>query len=527
MMEQLITVGAALGGLVIGVVGVMFFSRSREQQALAEAQRIREDMIKKAEMRAREIEKEIVERARDKAQKSREDLEKDVRDSLREAEKSEKRMKDKERDVQSRLDRLEREQRDIKAQQDNLKRKEDALAEKNRTLESQEQSWKEKHSQLQRQLEQAASYTADEAKRQLLASVEDEAKLEGARILKQAEAQAKEKAEESAKKIISLAINRYSGDYAAERMVSVVKIPSDEIKGRIIGREGRNIRALEVATGMDFIIDDTPETIVISGYNPLRREVAKRSLEKLIQDGRIHPTRIEEVVAKSEREVDKSCKEAADQAVIDLGLTGVHPEVMKLMGSLRYRTSYTQNQLTHSMEVAFICGIMASELKLDVAKARRCGFLHDVGKAVSHEVEGPHAYIGGDILRKYGEKEDVIVGVSCHHDDDPPTIWAAITQAADALSAARPGSRREQMESYVKRVESLEKIASSFPGVERSYAIQAGRELRIMVDNSKVNDEQAFLLSREIAKKIEAEVTYPGQIKITVFRETRATEFAR
>ncbi len=526
-MEQLIPLGAAIGGLIAGVVGVMFLSRSREQKTLADAQRIREDMIRKAELRAHEIEKEIVEKARDKAQKARGEIEQDARDALREAEKSEKRMREKEREVQNRLDKLDRELRDLKTQQEAVKRQEQALAEKSRVMDAQQETWREKHTQLQRQLEQAASLTADEAKRQLLSTVEEEAKLEGARILKQAESQAKEKAEENAKKIISLAINRYAGDYAAERMVSVVKIPSDEIKGRIIGREGRNIRALELATGMDFIIDDTPETIVISGYNPLRREVAKRSLEKLIQDGRIHPTRIEEVVAKAEKEVDKSCKEAAEQAVLDLGITGLHPEVMKLMGSLKYRTSFTQNQLTHSMEVAFICGIMASELKLNVATARRCGFLHDLGKAVSHDVEGPHAYIGGDLLRKYGEKEDVIVGVSCHHDDDPPTIWAAITQAADALSAARPGSRREQMESYVKRVQALETIANSFPGVERSYAVQAGRELRIMVDNSKVNDEQAYLLSRDIAKKIESEVTYPGQIKVTVFRETRATEFAR
>ncbi len=526
-MDTLIGIGAGVAGLVAGVVGAMFLGRSREQQAMAESQKIREDMIKKAELRAREIEKEIVDKARDRAQKTREELEKDAKEALREAEKSEKRMRDKEREVQQRLDKLDRQERDLNGQRDGLKRTEQQLAEKSRVVETQQQTWKEKHAQLQRQLEQTASLTADEAKRQLLATVEDEAKLEAARVMKQAEAQAKEKAEENAKKIIALAINRYSGDYAAERMVSVVKIPNDEIKGRIIGREGRNIRALEVATGMDFIIDDTPETIVISGYNPLRREVAKRSLEKLIQDGRIHPTRIEEVVAKSEKEVEKSCKEAAEQAILDLGITGLHSEVMHLMGSLRYRTSYTQNQLTHSMEVAFMCGIMASEMKLNVAMARRCGFLHDIGKAVSHDVEGPHAYIGGDLLRKYGEKEDVIVGVSCHHDDDPPTIWAAITQAADALSAARPGSRREQMENYIKRVESLERIANGFPGVERSYAVQAGRELRIMVDNSRVTDEEAYMLSREIAKKIEAEVTYPGQIKVTVFRETRATEFAR
>ncbi|MCW5830445.1 MAG: ribonuclease Y [Deltaproteobacteria bacterium] len=526
-MEYLVPAGAGVAGLILGVVGVMVLGRSREQKMLGDAQRLREDMVKKAEMRAREIEKEIVEKARDKAQRTREELERDARDALKEAEKSERRMRDKERDVQDRLDRLQREERDLKTQQENLKRTEAGYADRLRSLETQQVAVKEKQTALQKQLEQVASLTAEEARKQLLSSVEEDAKLEAARIARQLETQAKEKVEESAKKIIALAINRYSGDYAAERMVSVVKIPGDEIKGRIIGREGRNIRALEVATGMDFIIDDTPETIVISGYNPLRREVAKRSLEKLIADGRIHPARIEEVVAKSEREVEKSCKEAADQAVMDLGLTGVHPEILKLLGSLKYRTSYTQNQLTHSMEVAFLCGIMASELKLNVPVARRCGLLHDIGKAVSHDVEGPHAYIGGDLLRKYGEKEDVIVGVSCHHDDDPPTIWAAITQAADALSAARPGSRREQMESYVKRVESLEKIASSFPGVERSYAVQAGRELRIMVDNSKVSDDEAYALSKEIAKKIEAEVTYPGQIKITVFRETRATEFAR
>ncbi len=327
---------------------------------------------------------------------------------------------------------------------------------------------------------------------------------------------------------MALAIQRYAGEYVAERTVSVVPLPSDEMKGRIIGREGRNIRALEAATGIDLIIDDTPEAVILSGFNPLRREVARLALEKLLADGRIHPGRIEEVVAKSEEEVEKSIKEAGEQAAFDLGVHGIHPEVLKLIGRLKYRTSYTQNVYLHSLEVAFLCGIMAAELGINVKQAKRAGLLHDLGKAVDHEVEGSHAVIGAELARKYGESPKIVHAIMAHHEDEKPnSVLAILVQAADALSGARPGARREMMETYVKRLEDLERIATSFGGVTNSFAIQAGREIRVMVASDQVTDETAVVMARDIAKKIEAEMTYPGQIKVNVIRETRAVEFAR
>jgi len=327
---------------------------------------------------------------------------------------------------------------------------------------------------------------------------------------------------------MALAIQRYAGEYVAERTVSVVALPSDEMKGRIIGREGRNIRALEAATGIDLIIDDTPEAVILSGFNPVRREVAKIALEKLIADGRIHPGRIEEVVAKAEAEVEQAIKEAGDQAAFDLGVHGIHPEILKLIGRLRYRTSYSQNVYMHSLEVAFLCGIMAAELGVNVKQAKRAGLLHDLGKAVDHEVEGSHAVIGAEIARKYGETPKIVHAIMAHHEDEKPnSILAVLVQAADALSGARPGARREMMETYVKRLEDLERIATSFNGVTNSFAIQAGREIRVMVSSELVNDDQAVVLAKDVAKKIEAEMTYPGQIKVHVIRETRAVEYAR
>jgi ribonuclease Y len=338
----------------------------------------------------------------------------------------------------------------------------------------------------------------------------------------------KVEADRKGKNILALAISRYAGDYVADRTVSVVPLPSDEMKGRIIGREGRNIRAIEAATGIDIIIDDTPEAVILSGFNPVRREVARLALLQLINDGRIHPGRIEEVVEKVTRELEVTMREAGEQSTFDVGVHGVHVELMNLLGRLKYRTSYGQNVLQHSLEVSFLCGIMASELGVDVKIAKRAGLLHDIGKAVDHEVEGSHAIIGRDLAKKYGEAEEVVYAIGAHHEDQPPqSVIDVLVQSADALSGARPGARKEMLESYVKRLEDLEAIANGYEGVEKSYAIQAGRDLRIIVDSNKVKDEEATLLSQDIAKSIEDKLTYPGQIRITVIRETRAVEYAR
>jgi len=353
-------------------------------------------------------------------------------------------------------------------------------------------------------------------------------KQEAAIMVQRVEAEAREKADKEARKIVGLAIQKCAVEHTVETTVSVVHLPSDEMKGRIIGREGRNIRALEIATGVDVIIDDTPEAVILSGFDPVKREIAKRSLEKLLEDGRIHPGRIEEVVEKTKKEMETSMKEEGEKALFDAGLHGIHPEVAKLLGRLKYRTSYGQNVLQHSKEVAYLMGTMANELKLDFTLAKRIGLLHDLGKAVSHEVEGTHAKIGADLARKYNEPENICHAIEAHHQDiEPKTLLAVLAQAADAISAARPGARRETLETYVKRLEKLESIADSFKGVEKAYAIQAGREIRVMVQPDKISDAQAAVLARDITKKIEEGLEYPGQIKVTVIRETRAIEYAK
>jgi ribonuclease Y len=370
--------------------------------------------------------------------------------------------------------------------------------------------------------------TRDEARQTLLRKLEDEVKQEAAIFIKRSEDEAKEKADKEARKIIGLAIQRCAADHAVETTVSVVNLPSDEMKGRIIGREGRNIRALEIATGVDVIIDDTPEAVILSGFDPIKREIAKQSLEKLIQDGRIHPGRIEEIVEKVKKEMDNNIREEGEKAVLDTGLHGIHPEIVKLLGRLKYRTSYGQNVLQHSIEVANLMGVMASELKLDFNLAKRIGILHDIGKAVSHEVEGTHSKLGADLARKYGESENICHAIEAHHQDiEPKTLLAVLVQAGDAISASRPGARRETLETYVKRLEKLESIADSFKGVAKAYAIQAGREIRVMVQPEKVTDAQAAVMARDITKKIEEGLEYPGQIKVTVVRETRAVEYAK
>ncbi len=377
-------------------------------------------------------------------------------------------------------------------------------------------------------LENLAGLTREEAKRAVIDEVVAEAQHEAGKRIRLIEEEAREEADRKAKKIVTIAIERLAGDFIAERSVSVVHLPSDDMKGRIIGREGRNIRAIEAATGVDLIIDDTPEAVIVSCHSPIRREIARIALERLISDGRIHPGRIEELVRKAEQEVEESVREAGQQAIFEVGVHGVHPELVKLLGMLKYRYSYAQNVLAHSMEAAFICGIMASELGINEKQARRAALLHDIGKALTHEVEGSHAIIGADLARKYGESAKIVNAIAAHHEEvKAETILAPLVDAADALSGARPGARREVLESYVRRLEDLERISNSFRGVEKSFAVQAGREIRILVEPGQVSDDQALLLARDVARKIESEVTYPGQIKVTVIRELRASEYAR
>jgi ribonuclease Y len=377
-------------------------------------------------------------------------------------------------------------------------------------------------------LEHAAGLTRDEAKRALIEDVVAEARHEAGKRIRLVEEEAREEADRKAKKIITIAIERLAGDFIAERTVSVVHLPSDDMKGRIIGREGRNIRAIEAATGVDLIIDDTPEAVIVSCHSPIRREIARIALERLISDGRIHPGRIEELVRKAEEEVEERVREAGQQAIFEVGVHGVHPELVKLLGMLKYRYSYAQNVLSHSMEAAFICGMMAAELGINEKQARRAALLHDIGKALTHEIEGSHAIIGADLARKYGESAKIVNAIAAHHEEvKAETILAPLVDAADAISGARPGARREVLESYVRRLEDLERISNSFRGVEKSFAVQAGREIRILVEPGQVSDDQAAALARDVARKIESEVTYPGQIKVTVIRELRASDYAR
>jgi len=417
---------------------------------------------------------------------------------------------------------------------DYLDSREEELEKKEREIKEKESLLLQKESELSRILEQErlmlekiSQMTSEEAKLLLLQKMEEEAKVEFAKRLKQMEEEFKEESQKKAQEILCLAIQRYAGDYVIDNTVTLVNLPNEEMKGRIIGREGRNIRAFEAATGVDLIIDDTPEAVILSSFDPIRREIARLALERLVADGRIHPARIEEVVSQVKEEFERHIKELGNRAAFDLGLHDLHSELLKLVGRLRYRTSYGQNVYQHSLEVAFLAGIIASELNMNVKLAKRAGLLHDIGKAVDHELEGTHASIGAELAKKYGEPEEVVKAIATHHDPTPGTLLAVLVQAADALSSARPGARREMYESYIKRLQELEELARSFPGVDKVYAIQAGREVRVIVQSDKVSDEQALLLSHEIARKIEKELRYPGQIKVTVIREVRAIEYAK
>jgi ribonuclease Y len=478
-------------------------------------------VVEKAQKEGQTFLKEAKLLAKDELYQMKLDFENETKEVRAEIKKREKRLTQKEENIDRKLEQLER-------RDGSVTQKERQLVEKEEALQDQEARYEALIQEQKMQLEKISGLTADEAKNLLIKAMERDARYEAAKLIKRIENESREQADRKAKKIMATAIQRYAGDYVAEKTVSVVNLPSDEMKGRIIGREGRNIRALESATGIDLIIDDTPEAVILSGFNPVRREVARLSLERLINDGRIHPARIEETVKKVSQEMDVEIREAGEQAAFDLGVHGFHAELIQLIGKLKFRTSYGQNVLMHSLEVGFLCGVMAAELGLNVKQAKRVGLLHDIGKAVDHEVEGPHALIGAKLAKKYGEPPRVVHAISAHHEDVPPaSVLAVLVQAADTLSGARPGARRETLESYVKRLEDLERIAGSFAGVSKSYAIQAGRELRIIVESETVSDAEAVLLSRDVAKNIEESLSYPGQIRVTVIRETRAVDFAK
>ena len=502
-----------ISAMVFTVVGVMIIKKiaeSKMQGAEQEARRIIESAKKEAENKKRE---EIY-KAQEEIMNQRKELDQEIKERRGEVLLQERRNVQKEENLENKMNLLEKKERELERK--NLK-----LDEKNNEIE-------EVLNKQMEELQRISGLTKEEAKTYLLSELEKELTLEKANVIKDFEQRTKEKSEKSAKEIISYAIQKCAADHTSETTVSIVELPSDEMKGRIIGREGRNIKTLETLTGIDLIIDDTPEAVVISGFDPLRREVAKIALEKLIDDGRIHPAKIEEMVEKAKEQLETTIREEGERAILETGVVGLHPDIVKLIGKLKYRTSYGQNVLNHSIEVSNLARIMAEELGLDARLARRAGLLHDIGKALDHDMEGTHVEIGVDILKKYKENEMVINAVQAHHGDvEPKTMEAVLVQAADAISASRPGARRETLETYIKRLEQLEKIADSFDGVEKSFAIQAGREIRIIVKPDKINDAQMTLMARDIAKKVEDEMEYPGQIKVNIIRETRVVEYAK
>jgi ribonucrease Y len=517
--------------LLVGIVGLVggillamavFWVRDKKGKAETEtAKNTAARILEEAKKDATAIKKEAELHAKDSVLKERAELEKEVRETRRELQNQERRLISKEEGIDKRVDSLDKLQNELAKRDQSLKARE-------RNVEEKVVEYEQHVDEARKQLEQVAGLTREEAKRSLIDQMLQEAKLESAKRIRVVEEEAKEEAVRRSQKIVALAIERLAGDFVAERSVTVFPLPNDELKGKIIGREGRNIRALEAATGIDLIVDDTPETVVISGHNPIRREIARLSLEKLVSDGRIHPGRIEEVVRKSEQEIEEAIREAGQKAIFDVGVAGVHPEIIKLLGRLKYRYSYAQNVLLHSIEAAFICGAMAAELGLNEKQARRAALLHDIGKAVDHEVEGSHAIIGAELARKHGESPKIVNAIAAHHEDvKAETILAPLVDAADALSGARPGARREMMETYTRRLEELERIVNEFKGVEKSYAVQAGREIRIMVQHDIVSDDEASRMAREVARKIENEMTYPGQVKVTVIREMRAVDYAK
>lgn len=518
MLESIFIAGGGIvAGLTLGYVTHRYISAKRMTDAGDLADRIVEEARKEADA----TKKEIQIQAKDEAYALKKEQEREFKEREGSFKKQEIRLQEKEERLEGKLEK-------IASKESEVNQLEKSLIKKEKGLEEIEVDLERKHDEHEIKLQEISGLTIEEAKERLMGEVEARTRVEAGRMVRAIEMEAKENADRKAKKILSLALQRYAGDYAGEQTVTAVALPSEDMKGRIIGREGRNIRALEAATGVDLIIDDTPETVVLSAFSPLKREIAKQALERLIHDGRIHPARIEDVVHKVESEMDVKLREIGEQATFDVGVHGIHPEIVKLLGQLQYRTSFSQNVLHHSLEVAFLCGIMAAELGLDEKQAKRAGLLHDIGKAVDHEIEGPHAVIGADLAKKHGESKTIIHAIQAHHEDVPPeSILANLVQAADSLSGARPGARKELLENYVKRLEELEGMATGFSGVTKAYAIQAGREIRVMVDSDRVGDDSTYVLCKDIANKIENNMTYPGQIRVTVIREKRAVGYAK
>ncbi len=508
---------ALFGGAAAGYIFRKKQAAARLQSVTDMSQKIVDDARREADT----LKKEALIQAKDQLIQMKLEFESESKERRSEFAGLEKRLNQREELLDKRAETMEVREKD-------LSRRETSVGDKEKHLDSKKREMDELFDKQKEILEKVAGLTQEEAKTQLEEAILSEARHEAAKTVRRIETEAKETAAKKSQEILALACKRYAGDYAVEKTVSVVNLPNDEMKGRIIGREGRNIRAIEAACGIDLIIDDTPEAVIISGFNPMRREIARLSLERLISDGRIHPARIEEIVKKVTVEVEASIKEAGEQATFDVGVHGIHPELVKLLGRLRYRSSYSQNVLQHSVEVAFLSGIMASELGINPKQARRAGLLHDIGKAVDHEIEGPHAVIGQDLAKRFNEKPHIVHAIGAHHEDVPPeSVLDVLVQAADALSGARPGARREMLESYVKRLEDLEAIANAHNGVANSYAIQAGREVRIVLEAENTSDDDAVMISRDVARQIEDDLMYPGQIKVTVIRETRAVDYAK
>ena len=505
---------------VSGGVG-FYLNKHLNAKRIGDATELATRIVEESRKEAQAQKKEILLQGQDELFNQKRELEHEFKERERELKARDRKLQEQGERLEEKLEKATEKEHELLSVEKDLSKKERKLAELEETL-------NEHIDEQEHRLQEVSGLTAEEARQRLFAEIESRTRHEAAKMMRLIEAEARETADRKAKEIIACSIQRYAGDYVGEHTVTAVTLPSEDMKGRIIGREGRNIRALEAATGVDLIIDDTPETVILSAYSPLRRQVAKMALERLIQDGRIHPARIEDVVHKCEQELEVQIREVGEQATFDAGVHGIHPELVRFLGQLRYRTSFTQNVLQHSLEVSALCGMMAAELGMDIKKAKRAGLLHDIGKAVDHEVEGPHALIGADLAKKYNESKEILHAIAAHHEDQrPETALAVLVQAADSLSGARPGARKELLESYVKRLEDLENIASEFDGVSKAYAIQAGREIRVMVNSENVDDDQTYMLCKGITGKIEENLTYPGQIRVTVIRERRAVGYAK